>query len=308
MNKDFLVIHTPGAFGNFIGFLIDCHKAGKMLPEPFAESGSSHIREIGYSTHTMDVILPGIWSEVEKQSDKRVIGCVWSSEYFQYILHAYYGRTNSGQFGRCGVEYCQEDFYGFVSKHRAKDRIQQDIKDLEKLFGVTVDEHNKKVPKHVLRMFFWYKMIEEEKNVVWQENKKIKRYPRAELIDITEILDYRKLRVFFAERFDKVLDFQHMHSKFLSTNRSLYEYNKALEVFEAVKNSQSIKIDNISVVGEAMILFHLEKYFFDIPFYNIIEFFSNTQQVIEYVKYFPHILKQPNKLFHMHFKRFRTNG
>jgi hypothetical protein len=307
MNKDFFVIHTPGAFGNFIAFLIDCHRAGKMLPAPFVESGASHDRHRDGATRSMDVVIPGVWSEVEKHPDKKMIGCVWQPEYFQYILHAYYSRTNGGQYGRCGVEYCQDDFYGFIYKHTASDRVRQDIDDLKKLFGITVDEHNRKVPRHVLRMFFWYKMIDEESNIVLQHNEKIKQYPGVDPIDITEIIDYVKLQSFFAKRFDKVLDFKDIHSSFLSKNRSLYEYNKALEIFNAIKNGTHIKIDDISVMGEAMILFHIEKHFFDIPFHAQIEFFSNTKQVIEYVQYFPQVLKQPNKLFHKHYKRFQAN-
>ena len=308
MDKDFLVIHTPGAFGNFISFLIDCHKAGKMLPAPFNESGASHNREKDYITLNRDMVVPGNWSALKKHSDKRLIGIVWQPEYFQYILHAYYSRANFGQYGRCGVEYCQDDFYGFVDQHHAKEYVQQDIKDLEKLFGVVVNKQNRKVPRHVLRMFFWFKMIEEEKNIVWEHNEKIKQYPDIELIDITEIIDYDKLKSFFAKRFDKVLPFKELHDIFLSKNRSLIEYNQALKVFDAVKTKQNIDIDGMSVMGEAMITFHLEKYFFNIPFYNQIHFFSNTKQVREYIDYFPDYLKQPNKLFHTHFKKFPSNA
>lgn len=308
MNKNFLVLYTPGAFGNFVAFLIDCHRAGKMLPAPFVESGASHNRHRDGATRNMDIVIPGVWSEVEKHPDKRLIGCVWQPEYFQYILHAYYSRTNQGQYGRCGVEYCQDDFYGFVEKHNARDRMQQDIKDLEKLFGVVVNESNRKVPRHVLRMYFWYKMIEEENNIVVKNNEKIKQYPNIDLIDITEIMDYEKLRSFFAKMFDKVLPFKDLHDIFLSKNTSLSEYNQALNVFDAVKNGQNIAIDGMSVMGEAMIMFHLEKHFFNIPFYNQIHFFSNTQQVMEYIDYFPESLKQPNKLFHKHFKKFPPNA
>jgi len=307
MNKNFLVLHTPGAFGNFVGFLIDCHMAGKILPEPFVESGASHNKNIGGTTPCMDVVIPGVWSEVEKYSDKKLIGCVWQSDMFQYILHAYYSRTNVGQYGRCGVEYLQDDFYGFINIHQARDRMQDDLKDLKKLFGVVVDENKKQVPRHVLRMFFWHKMIEKENNIVAKNNEKIKQYPDIELIDVSEIIDYEKLRSFFSKKFDTVLDFKDLHDKFLHKNKSLSEYNEALAVFDAVKNGQGIKIDNMSVMGEAMILFHLEKYFFNIPFYNQIHFFSNTQQVTEYVNHFPNILKQPNKLFHKHFEKFRPN-
>ena len=307
MDKDFLVIHTPGAFGNYVAYLIDSHIKGEMLPAPFVDSGASHNRGDKEITYAMDVVIPGVWEEVGKHPDKRLIGCVWQSRYFQYILHAYYSRTNNGQYGQCGIEYCQEDFYGFIAKHFRREDFEQDIKDLKKLFGITINEQNRKVPRHVLRMFFWYKMIEDENNTVTRHNQKIKQYPGIELIDISEILDYTKLQSFFAKRFDKVIDFKDTHDAFLSKNRSLHEYNKALQIFKEIKNGAHVKIDDMSVMGEAMILFYIEKHFFDIPFHTQIEFFSDTKQVIEYVKYFPHVLRQPNKLCHKHYKRFPPN-
>jgi len=307
MDRDFLVIHTPGAFGNYVAYLIDCHIKGTMLPAPFVDTGASHNRGDKKMTPAMDVVVPGLWQEVRKHYDKKIIGCVWQSPYFKYILHACYSRTNNGQYGQCGVEYCQDDFYGFIAKHDCREDFEQDIKDLEKLFGIKVNEHHRKVPTHVLRMFFWYKMIEEENNIVTRHNENIKQYPGIDLIDITEILDYVKLRTFLAKSFDRVLDFKDIHDAFLSKNRSLHEYNKALEIFKAIKNGAHVEIDDMSVMGEAMILFYIEKHFFDIPFHTQIKFFSDTKQVIEYVKYFPHVLRQPNKLFHKHFKRFQPN-
>ena len=93
MDKDFLVLHTPGAFGNFMAYLIDCHIAGEMLPEPFIESGASHARSYSGTTQSMDVLIPGLWKEVET-SKNVLVGCVWELEHYKYILHAYYSRTN----------------------------------------------------------------------------------------------------------------------------------------------------------------------------------------------------------------------
>jgi len=312
-DKEFLVIHTPGAFGNFMAWLIDCYRAGKMLPEPFNGCGASHDRRyIGSVTRSTDTIGEDHWEVVLRHSQSKIIGCWWPSEYFPYILHAYYGRTNDGQFGRCAVEYLQESFYDFVQKQITSDVPQQieDNNDLRSLFNVVVDTVNKKVPRHVLRMYFWYKLIEQENNIVEKENLKIKQYPRAELISIEEILDYEKLRSFFTNklRFKVNLNFKSTHEKFIARNRSLQEYIKSQEIFNAVKNGQEMAIDDISVMGEAMVLFSLEKHFFDIPFYNQIEFFSNTKQILEYVKFFPHVLRQPNKLFHKHYKKFQPNG
>lgn len=304
MNKNYLVIHTPGAFGNFISYLVDCHKAGHMLASPFNEAGSSHQRHGEDRTRSIDVVVPGKWQEIESTTDKILIGCVWDESHFRYILHAYYGRTNSGQFGHCGVEYLQKDFFGFVNKHNSSERLQQDLKDIKKLFNLTVDEIHNKVPRHILRMFFWHKMIEDHSNIVTDDNERIKSVPGIDLINISQILDYAQLKSFFESRFDARLDFKQIHDEFIERNRSLNEFNRTNMIMDAVKNKESIDISNLTVMGEAMLTFMLEKHFFDIPFYNHIDFFKDTGEIIDYVKHFPNLLRQPNRLFHMHYKKF----
>ena len=306
MDKDFLVLHTPGAFGNFMAYLIDCHIAGEMLPEPFIESGASHARSYSGTTQSMDVLIPGLWKEVET-SKNVLVGCVWELEHYKYILHAYYSRTNIGQYGRCGIEYCQDNFFDFVARHQASDRLQQDIVDLQSLFGLVISEENKQVPRHVLRMFFWHKMIEEEANIVVAENSKIKNYPGVDLIDIADIIDHGSLCKWFTERFNKCLDFEETHKNFIKHNRSLMEYNKAQALFGSVVKGENVAIGELTAMGEAMLLYDLEKHYFDIPFFNQTNFFENTKEIIDYVKYFPMALRQPNKLFHKHYRRFRPN-
>ena len=60
-----------------------------------------------------------------------------------------------------------------------------------------ISAENKQVPRHVLRMFFWHKMIEEEANIVVAENSKIKNYPGVDLIDIADIIDHGSLCKWF---------------------------------------------------------------------------------------------------------------
>lgn len=305
--KNFLVVHTPGSFGNFIAYLIDCHKAKTILQNPFLQSGASHARPKQGATVSLDIVDTGKWSDVYKNTDKTVVGCVWQQHYFNYILHAYYSRTNSGQFGRCGIEYCEQNFYDFIKKHNATGRMQQDIQDLKTLFGVTITSKNKTVPRHVLRMYFWYKMIEYEKNTVVKENNNIKNYSNIELIDVADIIVYDKLQAFLTKLLGVKLDFKETHTRFLQKNRSLMEYNKSLEILDAVKQGKNIAIENLTTMGEAMILFYLETHYFDIPFFNTVDFFRNTEQIVSYVKHFPNSLRQPNKLFCKHYKRFSPN-
>ena len=53
----YAVIHTPGAFGNFVAYLVDCYQQKKLLPSPFVESGASHARIA--KTKSIDMVIPG---------------------------------------------------------------------------------------------------------------------------------------------------------------------------------------------------------------------------------------------------------
>lgn len=302
MNKDFLVVHTPGAFGNFLGHIIDCHSAEKLLPSPFVESGASHDRP-NSKTQSFDLVAPEEQTQFAQARDKTVIGCVWDELYFPYILHAYYSRTNNGQYGKCGVEFLEENFFQFVEMHGIPN-VRQNIKTMKDFFGLDINKENQKVPRHVLRQFFWLQLFYYKDNKVIEVNNQIKLLPGVELLGIDSILDYNRLKLFLSTHFNFELDFKQVHEQFLERNQSLKDFNKSKQIVEAVKNNQNVDTRELSVIGEALVLYELEKYFFDIPFFNIVQFFDNTQQILDYAKYFPTVMKQPNKLYHQHYKRF----
>ncbi len=297
------MIHTPGAFGNFVAHLVDSHKQKKLLPNPFVASGAAHARISG--TRAMDMVVPGMWDEYKEQSlDKNIIACVWKQEYFAYILHAYYSRTNTGQYGACGLEYAEKDFYNFVMNHAAADRVKQNIVDLKELFNVEITAKNTQVSRHVLRMFFWFALFNQEKNIVTTTDQKIKDLNNITLIDIEDIIDYEKLKKFFYEQFTIDLDFEQSHVEFLKRNRSLQDYMQAKAVIDAVRTNKCIEIEKVSVIGEALVFYELEKHHFNIPFFNLVDFFKNTGDIIDYIKYYPDFMKQPNKLYHQYYNQF----
>lgn len=305
--QDYLVIHTPGAFGNFIGYLVDCHACGTLLPSPFVESGASHKRT-GAKTQSWDMVIPGHWQKYNEETtaNKTVIGCVWQPRHFPYVLHAYHSRTNQGQYGKCGVEFAEQDFYNFVMNHSASDRMRQALIDLKTFFGIEITAHNTQVPRHVLRMFFWLTLFEQDNNVVTITNQKIRNLNDIVLLDIEEILDYDKLKLFFTKRFSSNLDFRDLHREFLEKNRSLQDYTTANTVIDAVKKNKHMEIGQLSVIGEAFVFYELERHYFDIPFFNMINFFNNTTEILYYIKHYPDCMKQPNKLYCQHHHRFPT--
>jgi hypothetical protein len=304
MEKEFLIIHTPGTFGNFIAYLIDSYQQGQLLEEPFKPSGNSHGRKI--VTESIDVVIPGKWKEYEKKClNKTVIGCIWQTEYFPYILHAYYSRTNSGQYGECGVKFAENNFYDFINAHAALDRMKENIVHIKNLFNFDINKTNKKVPRHILRMFFWFCLFNQNNNIATLTNQEIKNLKKIKQIDIMDIMDYKKLKFFMEEEFHIDLNFKEIHEKFLKNNKSLQDYIQANAIIDAVKTNKNIEIAaELSIVGEATIFYELERHYFDIPFFNLFHFFKNTADIIEYIKYYPHHMRQPNKLYHQHYKKF----
>ena len=302
MSKDFLVVHTPGAFGNFLGYLVDCHLAEKLLPSPFIHSGASHAR-INKNTQSLDLVVSEQQTQFAQAIDEKVIGCVWDESYFPYILHAYYSRTNTGQYGKCGVEFLEENFFQYVEKHNSPS-VQQNIKTMKDFFGLDINKESQTVPRHVLRQFFWFQLFYYKENKVTKVNNQIKLLPGVDLLGIDSVLDYNRLKLFFSNHFDFELDFRTLHEQFLELNNSLNDFNNSKQIIEAVKNNETIDINDLSVIGEALVLYELEQHFFDVPFFNITQFFDNTQQILDYVKHYPDVMKQPNKLYCQHYKRF----
>ena len=307
MSSRYLVVYTPGTFGNFVAYLIDCHRAKQILPSPFVSSGASHNRQI--LTTSLNLVEPGTWENYKDNSNaSRVFGCVWKQDFFTYVLHAYYSRTNGGQYGECGLEYAEKNFYNFVKEHHETERFEQHINDFKELFGLCIDEKNPQVPRHIWRMYFWFAIFKQQDNTVSIINNRRKNLTGIQLLDIEDIVDYAKIKSFMQKEFLINLDFGDIHEEFLKKNRSLAEYTRAKSIVDAVKNNQFVDTQGLSTVSEASILYELEKFYFDIPFFNIIDFFKNTKDIIEYTRYFPNCMKQPNKIYHQYYEMFPNPG
>jgi len=306
MSSNYTVVFTPGAFGNFLSYLLDCYQTKEILPSPFESTGASHART--GSTLCSNLVSPAGKKQLSEidPSVKR-IGIVWQPDYFNYILHAYLSRANSGEYKGCGVEFLEKNFYEFIQIHPNINSVKQHIDLLKHFFNYTVDENNPTVPRHILRQFFWLQIFYSADHIVTKVNDQIKNMQNIELIDIADILEYGKLKSFLNKLFGYDLDFSAVHTKFLTLNTSLKDFLQYKHIVKSCQNKQLIPINNLSVIGEASVLYDLEKYYFDVPFFTIKDFFKDTKEILDYVKHFPPVMKQPNKLYHQHYKRFPPN-
>ena len=298
--KKIKVYYTPGAFGNFLGYLIDSFSEKKLLSSPFLPSGSSHGRaDALHKTKVYPINL-----ELEYKhfvENKGGIGLTWKQQYFFYILHAVYSRTNSGIFNECGIRIMQENFWKYYGMHESPVLKGYNwnllLSDLKNFYNFDCNENNQVVPRFILRQLFFFYMAHSNTNVVTIRNNEISNRKDLQLIDIDTILDYKQLSFLLGAIFGYSLDFSELHKKFINDNMSLKAYNLKNDIVNCVLKKIDKPILDIDVVTEAGIFFELEKYFYDIPFHNIPEFFKDTGSIINYIKGYPTFMKHPNQLF-----------
>ena len=310
--KKIKVYYTPGAFGNFLGYLIDCYNNKKLLPSPLLPAGSSHGRyRYEHKTLVYPINLDPEY-KVFLEDKEEGIGLTWKSQYFFYILHAVYSRTNSGQYGECGVRAMEKNFWKFYTMHNAP--LENQLKywklllvNLKEFYNFDCNEQNQVVPKLILRQLFFFYMVQSQTNMVTIRNNEILKRRELQLVDIDVIFDYEQLKNLLGIMFGYDLDFSKLHKKFIEDNMSLKAFNLKNYIVDCVFKKINEPIPDIDVVTEAGILFELEKHFYDIPFHNIPEFFKDTGSIITYINSFPNFMKQPNKLFQQDYKRFKPD-
>jgi len=305
----YLVVHTPGAFGNFLAWIIDCHRDKKIGDSPFTLAGSSHDRKT--VTPAWDIIMPARMSKYKDQQfdGAQVIGIHWPQKFFPYILHASIERTNTNQYGKSGVAYAEENFYDFTNRHQSilEDGsiwMQSYLPRLKEFYNFDCNENNPTVPRIVLRNLFWMNLAAEKKHIWTTTNQLIERSSH-EKISLETILDYTELKAYMEQLFGYSLDFSKEHAEFIRRNRSLSEYILAMDIVDATVNNRSVPIPQMSVLGECIVMWYLEKHYFDINFFNLPFTFTDTKDILQYVAHYPTYMKQPNKFFQTNWRDFQ---
>jgi hypothetical protein len=309
--KKYLVVNTPGAFGSFLSWLIDCYLVKEVGKSPFLESGNSHGRKV-ISTSSWDIVLPSLQQKYKDGvfDGAEVIGIHWPDKFFSYVLHASLDRTHHGQYGASGVAFAEKNFHDFVHRHDARLEdgtvwMTSYLPRLKEYFNFDCNADTPTVPRLVLRNLFWLNMAAEKEHTWTTTNDLIKQSNHAK-ISIETILDYNALRKHFSDMFGYELDFAEIHKQFIDKNKSLSEFNTAMTVIDAVKNNQHIAIPSLSVVAECIIMWYLEKHFFNIYFFNIPFYFKNTSEILEYVDHYPSYMKNPNKFYQTNWRDFKN--
>ena len=287
------VFHTPGSFGNYISYLLDCKENGSLLDAPFTSSGSSHKRK--GNTQSYDIVLTDAYNQFTNATSED-FAIFWEDRYFFLILHSAYGRTNDGQYGECGVRALEQNTYQWYKMHDGHgiggNDLDTFIGGLETYFNFKCDIDSQKVPAIVLQNYFFLHFVKYFTNKMYIKNTELKT-SKLSKINLDDILDYHKLK----DRLGIEFDFEENHAMFIKKNLSLKALMEYRRVVTSVIDGNSIEIPDLDIITKTGVLYALETYYSDIPFHNTNFNFTNTGQIIDYIKAYPQYMKMPNKLF-----------
>ena len=89
-------------------------------------------------------------------------------------------------------------------------------------------------------------------------------------------------------------DLEYVHTEFMKRNKILNTHQRTEQVLDAVSNNKIIEIPELDILQQAYVYAKLEEnnHFITMPMTET--FFANTQQIIDYINYYPEHYKAMN--------------
>lgn len=284
--------------GKFLRHLFNCYEKKHVVEPIFNENGNSHNEHYG-DTYDLSHHAPGY----KQEAGDKLYGIVYEG-----IDEFYYGLRRSidagGMLTTSGIELLEKNIWQFIE---ARNVHLNFVEDAMGMYGLDLSKFkDRPVPRSTMRNYILLNLITYMQHSIWKSNERIKEMT-TDVFYLREILDYDKLKQKMDKFFDTSLDFRTMHQTFISKNYTLKVQKMEDDILSAVEQGREIDIPQLDVVSEANILYKLEKLNFDIPFLLPDSFYTNTKEIINYIKYFPNYLKRPNRMFEQ-LHKFYTPG
>ena len=173
-------------------------------------------------------------------------------------------------------------------------KLFNDAESIEKLYGIKI---NKTLPRFILRDFckLGFSDIQNHGLMTIDKTYRKKKLDNAHYFSVDSFWDQTK---FFEQikiidekfKLDLKLDDSSvaLHQEFISLLPQLKTRYRARDIITAIKENKNIDIQGLDLVEEAYIYSWIETTHKNIfaPFTN--RFFTNTQEIIDYIKWYPH--------------------
>ena len=291
MTKPLLtVIGQPGLHHNFLRYIID--RTSGLSPDieqlPFMNTGTSHSMDVKYSD-----LFKVIQSRPVDSSDHGPFVCMDGDD----IL--YWHRASLSRVDDKDVDL--RNYENFANWQKWNNHHVEKIKSDYKISEIDV------IPKFILRDSFKKGFLDLKKNGLYLENiekidscKNGSGSTKTYLFPVTAFFSeqsFLKQLADLSKAFDLKMDLSNMpavYKMFYENNKILQTHTLPHKVLNAVKDHKYTNIPKLDIIQEAYIYAILEKEtdFINMPLVD--NFFENTGEIINYIKYFPEHYKAMN--------------
>ena len=293
LNPHIYILNSSGCHGHYLNYLID--HLSKNSPSikglPFNNLGNSHLK-LNYSGYAR--FLDADQYQDKNLKNSKIIKIIYPNDilYFERVAMARAGDANRDlhnlHLDISFMERYNEKFY----------------KKIKKLYNISSNS----IPKFILRDA--YKMgfldwenqgsvISSKENIAWINNN-LKNNNNLYFFEVNKFFSLQSITnelKIIDEHFDLNLNLEELesiHTEFMKRNKILNTQKYTEQVLDAISNNRSMKIPELDILQQAYIYAKLEKNndFITMPMTE--NFFIDTQEIIDYIKYYPEHYKAMN--------------
>lgn len=174
---------------------------------------------------------------------------------------------------------------------------------VEKIYSLYKISKHKKIPRFILRDFVKLGHLDPDTHGLTVYNKNVLDVVKKEncvIIPVSAFFTFEQFLMNLKKVEKKFnLDFNfgllpNLYKKFVENNKVLQTHKIVFDILKAIQQNKKITIPELDVWQEAFIYAELEKNYDFIKMPLVDQFFQHTQQIIDYVTYYPQHYKSMN--------------
>ena len=292
-NTHIYILNSSGCHGHYLTYLIDrlSIDTPSITELPFNNLGNSHL-DLEYSGYAR--FLDVFQYQDKNLKESNIIKIIYPNDilYYERVAMSRAGDAN-GDLHNLHLDISFMEKYNKVFYEKIK-----------KLYNVS----SNRIPKFILRDAYklgfldWANqggVISSKKDIRWINNN-LKDNNNLYFFEVNKFFSLESIRKEL-KIIDKLFslnlnleELEYVHTEFIKRNKILNTQQRTEQVLNAISNNRSIKIPELDILQQAYVYAILEKNndFISMPMTET--FFTDTQEIIDYINYYPEHYKAMN--------------
>lgn len=305
--KKFLVniAYIGGSHGAFLKYFID--RFSKLTPSisesPFLPNGTSHSLSVNYSGYVNRYDILDKYGNVKNNYKLPLEFQNYPAIYIIVDDESLLNFTRINYFREDDHEFTGTQIYDFKNYIKFSNNFFLLYKDkIKNMYNIDMTKSDI-LPKLVVRDFFKFMFLNFSHNFHHLATKEIKKNLNEKTLPLllSDIWNTEKFMKRMAE-IDKILNLQldlgeqakSLHIEFLNRITLYKTFNRVNNIINAVKTETNLDCCDLDLVEQGFLCAWIENNYKFIITPNTRDFFKNTEEIVEYIKFYPNHYKAMN--------------